>query len=239
MTTRRLPVGLTVATAVAFAILAGLGVWQLQRLAWKRDILARIEAARTAPGLPLAEVLKAAAGGEDINYRKVVAVCPGLSTAPYVELHAVMDGQMGSRLISACRLESGPYDTILVDRGFVRDIISSRPAEMPGDNRPVGVRGVLRTPDGPAAVTARDDPAHRRFYNRRVEPIAARLGAENPAPWFLMAETSSNPEWLALKPAPLPASVSNRHLEYALTWFGLAAVLLGVYAAMLRGRFKG
>lgn len=236
---RRLPVGLTVAVAIAFAILVGLGVWQLQRLAWKRDLLARIEASETAPGLPLADVLREAAAGEDVNYRKVVAVCPGLSTAPYVELHAVMNGQMGSRLISACRLEDAPYGSILVDRGFVRDIISSRPPEAPDDTRPIGVRGVLRTPDEASSLAAKDDPAHRRYYTRAIAPMAEKLGAENPAPWFLMAETSSNPEWLALKPAPAPVNVANRHLEYALTWFGLAAVLLGVYAAMLRGRFKG
>ena len=127
---------------------------------------------------------------------------------------------------------------ILVDRGFVQDIISSRPPEQPGDTRPVGVRGVLRAPDGPNRCAAKDDPAHRRYFTRAVAPMAEKLGAGNPAPWFLMAETSSNPEWLALKPAPVPVNVTNRHLEYALTWFGLAAVLLGVYAAMLRGRFK-
>jgi surfeit locus 1 family protein len=53
-----------------------------------------------------------------------------------------------------------------------------------------------------------------------------------------MAETSSNPEWQALKPAPLPVDIPNDHLQYALTWFGLAGALLAVYAAMLWGRFK-
>jgi surfeit locus 1 family protein len=238
MTMRKLPIGLTVATAVAFAILVALGLWQMQRLAWKRDIVARIEASQTAPGLPLGDVLRQAYAGEDVTYRKVVAICPGLSTAPYVELHALLDGQMGSRLISACRLEGGPYGSILVDRGFVRDIISSRPPVDPADTRPTGVRGVLREGDERSAVAARDDPEHGRFFTRAVAPIAAKLGAERPAPLFLMAETSTNPEWLALKPAPLPTGVSNRHMEYALTWFGLAGVLLAVYAAMLRGRLK-
>lgn len=235
---KKLPIGLTVATVIAFAILVALGVWQMQRLAWKKDVLARIEAAQTAPATPLLDVLKAGATGEDVGYRKVVAVCPGLSTAPYVELHALMDGKMGSRLISACRLEDAPYGSILVDRGFVQDIISARPPEDDSDTRPIGVRGVLRLPDGPVPMAAKDDPAHRRYFTRAVGPMAEKLGAANPAPWFLMAETSSNPEWLALRPTPLPVNVSNRHLEYALTWFGLAVVLLGVYAAMLRGRFK-
>jgi surfeit locus 1 family protein len=54
-----------------------------------------------------------------------------------------------------------------------------------------------------------------------------------------MAETSSNPEWKALKPIALPAQISNRHLEYAVTWFGLALTLAGVYAAMLFKRLRG
>lgn len=234
---KKIPTGLTAATAIAFAILVALGVWQLQRMAWKRDILQRIEAARTAPATPLADVLRAAAAGEDVNYRKVVAVCPGLSTAPYAELYALMDGKMGSRLISVCRLEGGPYGSILVDRGFVADVISSRPPKDPADTRPIGVRGVLRAAQKPAIANP-DDPAHDRFFTRRIETVAAHLKAQNPAPYFLMAETSSNPEWLALKPTPLPVGVSNRHLEYALTWFGLAGVLVAVYAAMLRGRGK-
>jgi surfeit locus 1 family protein len=234
---RRFPIGLTAATAIVFAILVGLGVWQLQRLDEKRELLARIETAESAPALPLADVLREADAGRDVNFRKVVTVCPGLSTAPYVELHALMGGQMGARLISACRLDGGAYGSILVDRGFVAETISSRPPQQTGDERPVGVRGVLRAPES-SALAARDDPANRRFFSRRIGPIAEALAAERPAPWFLMAETSSNPEWLALKPEPLPKGLSNRHLSYALTWFGLAAVLLGVYAAMLRGRFK-
>ena len=60
--TRRPPAGLTVATAIALVILVGLGVWQLQRLAWKRDLIQRIEASQTAPGQPLGEVLREGEG---------------------------------------------------------------------------------------------------------------------------------------------------------------------------------
>jgi surfeit locus 1 family protein len=63
--------------------------------------------------------------------------------------------------------------------------------------------------------------------------MAAALKAPRPAPFVLMAETASNPDWQSLIPAPIPADIPNRHLEYALTWYGLAAALLGVYAAML------
>ena len=54
-----------------------------------------------------------------------------------------------------------------------------------------------------------------------------------------MAETASNPEWAALKPAPIPTDIPNNHLSYAITWFGLAAALVGVYAALLWRRLQG
>jgi surfeit locus 1 family protein len=59
------------------------------------------------------------------------------------------------------------------------------------------------------------------------------------APWTLFALSSSNPEWLALKPSAPPAAFSNNHLGYAITWFGLALALIGVYVALLRRRLRG
>jgi len=235
---RRFPIGATIAAALAFAFLVGLGVWQLKRLAWKEDLLARVAAAQTAPAVPITGVLEAAAKGGDVGYRRVTAICPGLSTAPYVELYAVMDGEMGSRLISVCKLDGAPYGSILVDRGFVLQTISARPAVDPNDGRPVGIRGVLRSPERRNFVQPANDAAHGRFFGRQIAPLAEALHAPNPAPLFLMAETSSNPEWQALRPAPLPVDIPNNHLQYALTWFGLAGALLAVYAAMLWGRLK-
>jgi len=236
--TRRFPIGATVATAIAFAILIGLGVWQLKRLAWKEDLLARVAAAQTAPAVPITGVLRTAAKGENVSYRRVTAICPGLSSAPYVELYALSEGQMGSRLISACRLQDAPYGSILVDRGFVAGATSARPPVDANDNRPIGIRGVLRTPERRSPFAPANDPAHHRFFGRQIAPLAQALNAPNPAPLFLMAETSSNPAWQALTPAPLPVDIPNDHLQYALTWFGLAGALLAVYGAMLWGRFK-
>lgn len=229
------PVALTLAVAVSMAILIGLGLWQMKRLAWKTDLIARIEASRTAPARPLDLVL-AEGAKTDAAYRRVVAVCPGLATAPFAELYAVPDGQAGMRLISVCPLTSGPYDSILVDRGFIADTVSARPSVQPGDTRPAGVRGVLRGSEARTFVTPPDKPVERRFFVRDLPAIAAALGAKRPAPYFLMAETSSNPDFKPLVPAPTPVDIPNNHLGYVITWFGLAAALAGVYLAVLRRR---
>lgn len=227
----RFPLGLTVATGIALAILIALGVWQLQRLAWKQDLITRLEALAAAPGRPAAQVLERLAVGDDVNFTRVVASCPGLAEAPFVELYAMREGQAGSRLISACAVSAGGYRTLLVDRGFVGDTVSARPPVSPGSTRPLMVTGVLRTPDPASRFAPPNAPP--RFFTRDPVAMATALGASAPAPMFLMAETVVTPGFPALTPAPMPAELPNRHLEYALTWFGLAAALLGVYAALL------
>ncbi|MDG2521092.1 SURF1 family protein [Caulobacter segnis] len=219
---RRFPIGLTVATAISLAILCGLGAWQMQRLAWKQDLLTRIAALQGAAATPWTP--------KSAEFTRVTLTCPGLAKAPFVQLYAIRDGKAGERIISACPT---PQGTVLIDRGFVADTISARPPVDAADRTPVAVIGVLRAGDARSFVTPPDQPQKGQFFARDAAAIGAGLNVSNPAPLFLMAETSTNPEWAALEPAPLPAEISNRHLEYALTWFGLAATLACVYAAML------
>ena len=233
---RRIPVVATIATAVSLAILIGLGVWQVERLQWKEGLLARMEARKAAPARPLASVLAAARPGEDLEFTRVSLDCPGLASARYVELYSIQAGDPGSRLVSACPLPGGAYDAVLVDRGFVGQTISARPPQAPSA-APVAVTGVLRRGGKGSALT----PALRgeRWFVRDVDGMAAALGVRRPVPYVIAAETSSNPEWKALRPAPLPGSISNNHLGYAITWFGLAGALLAVYAGFVLRRGKG
>jgi len=233
----RFPVGLTLAAAVGLAILVALGLWQLQRLTWKEALLARIAKLETAAPMPVATALNGAASPADIDMVRVRLDCPELSRAAYVELFGLMDGTAGRRLISACPVVSSRYGSVLVDRGFIAEEVSARPGTE-GPQGPVSVIGVLRVPDSPSIFTPKADPEGRLWFNRDIPALAATLGADQPAPVMLMAETASNPEFSALSPAPIPAAISNRHLEYALTWFGLAAALLGVYGALLRKHFR-
>jgi surfeit locus 1 family protein len=177
--------------------------------------------------------------GRDVGLVRVVVYCPGLASAPYLELFGLKDGAAGVRLISACPTPGTAYGAILVDRGFVSDTISARPPVADDPSTTIQLVGVLRAPDAATFVTPPNQPQANHWYSRDVAAMAAALDAPRPAPVFLMAETSSNPAWKALQPAPVPAEISNRHLEYALTWFGLAGALIAVYAAMLWKRLRG
>ncbi|MFZ5671221.1 MAG: SURF1 family protein [Pseudomonadota bacterium] len=210
---KRFPLGLTLAAAAALAILCGLGAWQLQRLAWKQDLLARIAALHGAPARPIGPVL-AAAKAEDWAWTRVAVRCrPGPAGRDGVR-NVVREGQIVWRAVSLCRLADGPFDAILVDRGIVdgsQGAVQPPRIDLPP---PALIEGVL----APAGAISN-------------APIAAD------APLVLMVERETPPA-PGLTPSALPPEMSNRHLEYALTWFGLAAVLAAVYAALLRRRLK-
>jgi surfeit locus 1 family protein len=227
----RFPWILTIASALVFAVLVTLGVWQVQRLQWKQGLIAAAEVAATRPAAPLDEVLRE----EATEFRRVVVDCPGLATAPYIELQSIHEGQAGVRLISACPV--APGRAYLVDRGFVAETISSRPP-VRADDAPLRIEAVVRTTPEPGPMAL--PPEGRRFFARDGEAMARALGMTGPvSPLTLFAVTSSNPEWQALTPSAPPAAFSNNHLGYAITWFGLALALIGVYVALLRRKLRG
>jgi surfeit locus 1 family protein len=233
---RSFPIGLTVATAIGIAILVALGVWQLQRLKWKEGLLAQIAALQAAPARPIEPVLDGLSRGRDVDFTRVTADCPGLAAAPFVEMYGIIDGQAGTRLISACEVASARYRTVLVDRGFVPDTVTARPAVDAASKAPMRVIGILRKPERGNLFTPPNKP--ERWFLRDAAGMARQLHAAAPAPYFMMAETVTNPEFKDLVAAPLPTDIPNRHLEYALTWFGLAGALVGVYAAALFKRMR-
>ena len=228
--TNRFPVGLTIATAIAFAILIGLGVWQIKRLHWKEGLLAQIAALQQAPPRPINAALRT-------DFTRVRADCPDIETTPFLELFTVYQARPGFRVITACPLSSGPYRTILVDRGFIDQTAAAGLKIGMGRRLTTPIVGVLRRGDLRNFLTPANQPGQGLWYWRDIGAMAAQLGAPDPAPTFLMLE---RPAPLGLGPAPaaLPVDIPNNHLGYALTWFGLAAALLGVYLASLWRRLS-
>jgi surfeit locus 1 family protein len=207
------PVWLTVAVVIVFGVCFALGVWQLQRAMWKTHELAHIAALKNAPPRPIGPVLAAAAGGADASFSRVAADCAaGSAPAAY---HLTTDnGDWIARARALCRLASGPFDGVLVDRGF---LTASRGAtNVPGVvlPAPVHVEGVLFRSAAPAPGLAR------------------------PARYILVAERET-PAPPGVTPAPFPDPASNLEYvgAYAPTWFGLAGAALAIYAAMLWRRY--
>ncbi len=242
---RRPPVVLTLTTAVALAILISLGVWQLYRMAWKQDLLARVAALRAAPARPIDEIL--AIGGQegDAEFRRAAVRCePSANPRRDAYRYAVPDGQVGWRLVSACHLRAGRFDGILLDRGVVARFTGAM-APMSASFPDPGVAiGVLRRPGGkpwlgPAETSS--VPGARVFRvldTAALSGIAVDNGLVRPAPYLLAVE-SEIPGPPGVVPAALPQDIPNNHLVYALTWFALAAVMVSFYGAMLFRRRTG
>ena len=228
---KRFPWLLTLLTLPALALLIGLGVWQVQRLQWKEGLIAQADAAETAAPAPIGTVLSAA----DPEFRKAVIVCPGLATAPFVELQTIHDGVAGSRLISVCRAQ-GQDKSFLIDRGFISDESKDRPGVVASSLPLSLVAELRRTPRAGGGMTPA--PADNRFYARDSAAIAKVLGADNPSEFTLFALSSTNPEIAALDASAPPAAFVNNHLGYAMTWFGLAIALVGFYLALVWRRMR-
>jgi surfeit locus 1 family protein len=209
----RFPIGLTLAAAVVFAICAWLGVWQLQRAAWKTQQLKQIAALKRAPPQPIGPVFARVAAGADASFTRVAADCaPGSSQTPYKLTTDNADWIARAR--ASCRLAAGPYDGVLVDRGVVtasRGLVTEPTTQHPP---PLHVEGVL--------------------YRSAAPPP----GLSRPAPYILVVEHET-PAPPGVTPAPYPDAAGNLEYvgSYAPTWFGLAGVLACFYAAMLWRRY--
>lgn len=214
----------SIATVVALAILISLGVWQLHRRAWKHAILADITRAEQSPPSPLT--------GTPPRFTKVVA--RGVwrpSVALYgVDVRESDDGRshLGAQRLQILARDGAP--PLLVDQGWV-PTEGAAPAPAQG---PASVEGYVRTPDHPGLLSPEDDLANRHFYTLDPAAIGIALGAPDAAPFTLIAIGR------ATRDAPIPAQNLPRppdnHLQYAFTWFGLAAALAGVYAVWVAGK---
>ncbi len=229
MAKTRFPYVLTLLAVVLLAVLVSLGTWQVNRLQWKVGLIDAAEAAHNMPPAPLEQVLASDAP----EFRQVIATCRGLNTAAFVELRTIDRGEAGVRLASACPLSDGT--TIMVDRGFVRQDDTARPAVDAARSMPVTFAGVLRQPTKASGMTPA--PQGLVFYGRDNEAMAKALGVTGPvSSWVLYAATAINPEVPQVHPVVPPPAFTNNHLGYALTWFGLAAALIVLYAVLLRRR---
>lgn len=239
------PVVLTLATAVALVVLISLGGWQLYRMGWKQDVLARVAALRAAPARPIDEVLGIGGQVGDVEYRRAAVSCePSANRRHDAYRYAVPDGQVGWRLVSACHLQAGRFDGILLDRGVVIRFTGAM-APMSASFPDPGVAiGVLRRPGGkPWLGPAETSPVpgarvFRVLDTAALNGIAADNGLRRPAPYLLAVE-SEIPGLPGVVPAALPQDIPNNHLVYALTWFALAAVMVSFYGAMLFRRRTG
>ncbi|MEI3854011.1 SURF1 family protein [Ensifer sp. CCNWLY38] len=218
------------------AVFLALGTWQVQRLFWKLDLVARVEARVGAPAVsPPAQSDWSAVNREKDEYRRVTATGT-FSHDQTALVQAVTELGAGFWVLTPMRLEDG--STVLINRGFVpadrRDAAARAEGEIDGT---ATVAGLLRITEPGGAFLRSNDPASDRWFSRDVAEIAAAKGLHNVAPYFIDADATPNPGGLPIGGLTI-VRFRNSHLVYALTWFALATMSAAGAYLVYRQRIK-
>ena len=224
MTFRPYP-GMTIACAILFVLLCGLGVWQLERLQWKLALIATVNGHMAAAPVTLDQI--AAMPADEARYRRVTLHGHFDHAKEAYVFTTDASGAPVYHVLTPFLTDSGK--TLMVDRGSVPkeklNPASRAAGNIVGDTN---VTGVWRAPDAPGLFTPAPDLPKRTWYARDLAGIAAADHITLSDPVLVEADASANPGGWP-KGGQTVVSFRNEHLSYAITWFGLAAMLLGVW----------
>jgi surfeit locus 1 family protein len=242
---RRRPAGVVgpgIAALILFAGLVGLGHWQLERKAWKEGLIdtlgQRLAAAPSDLPPPASWSSLIPAADEFRRVRFSARLLPNEEALVFTSGSAFRPDVSGSGywVFAPARLAGGGL--VVVDRGFVpegrQDKATRAAGAVPAE---VEMVGVMRWPEPPAWFMPQPDPGHNLWFERDPGAIARAKNWGEVAPFFIELESPVPPGGLPFS-GPLRVELPNDHLQYAMTWFGLAAVLVICFAFWLRGRWR-
>lgn len=217
----------TLLTALMLPVLLGLGFWQVERLQWKEALLARIEERLTAApvALPAPNEWDELDAAEE-EYRRVRLTGHFAGEREFHYFTQSEGGAPGYSVLSPFMVADGAM--VLVDRGFVPAALKDPASRDPVPQGEVSFTGVLRTPSPRGVFDGADDPAKNIWMVRDPAVMGATLDAGRVAPFIVEAEAAAFAgKWPQAGSTRI--DIPNNHLDYALTWFGLALVLAVVY----------
>ena len=232
------------ATFVVFAILIGLGTWQLQRKAWKEDLIATLTRRFAAAPVELPPPSQWTALRQDrdeftrVKFRADYRA--GKEALVWATGSGLRDDVKGPGVFVFTPAQLGSGETVVINRGYVANPTptgaTARPAPAEG---PVEITGILRWPEPKGwELTVPYDRGAQLWFVRDQRAMAQEYGWQQVAPFYIEREAQQPPDGLP-PPGPLKPNLPNNHLQYAVTWYGLALVLLGVFGFWLRGRRQG
>jgi surfeit locus 1 family protein len=228
---------LTVLSLAAFAVLIALGIWQIERRAWKLALIDRVEQRVHAPAQPIpAPASWPAVSAANDEYRHVSVSGRFLHDRETL-VQAVTEEGPGYWVLTP--LQQGDGRLVLINRGFVPP--ERRDASTRRDGNPDGaveITGLLRISEPKGGFLRNNVPQHNRWYSRDVAAIAAAHGLDNVAPFFVDADAGSRSGGGPIGGLTV-IRFPNNHLIYAVTWFALAFMLAGrLYVTFGGGLFR-
>jgi surfeit locus 1 family protein len=233
----------TVFALVGVIFLIGLGIWQLDRKTWKENLIHQLDTqlAGAPQDLPPRDSWSHLTQARD-EYTRVkfpADFLPGQEALVYTAGSAFRPDVHGPGywVFAPARLAGGSI--VMIDRGFVpmdRMTPASRAAGAPHGS--IDIVGVMRWPEHRGLFTPADEPQNNVWYLRDSTAIAAAKKWPTAAPFYIEQESPVPAGGLPL-PGKLVVALPDNHLQYALTWFGLALGLAGVYVVWLSRRISG
>jgi surfeit locus 1 family protein len=221
--------------ALGLILFTGLGVWQVERRAWKLDLIERVNARVNAPPRPMPPRSSwPALDARDVEYRRVQLNGRFLHDHETL-VDALTELGAGSWVLTPLVTPDG---TVLVNRGFVPTGRRAQASRAEADtNATTQVTGLLRLSEPDGRVLRPNQPAADRWFSRDVSAIARKRGLEDVAPFFVDADVTSNTGGFPVGGLTV-IRFRNTHLIYALTWFGLAALSLAGLVLLLKSPNK-
>jgi surfeit locus 1 family protein len=227
---------------IVLAGLIGLGNWQLDRKVWKEALIAKLtQRLAAAPSeLPPPQRWTNLNPAED-EFRRVrfmAEFVPGEEALVFTSGSAFRPDVSGPGywVFAPARLPGGGL--VVVNRGFVPEGRQDPAARAAGEaGAPLDMVGVMRWPESPGWFTPESDPVHNLWFLRDQHLIAGAKNWGEAAPFFIDLEGPQPPGGLP-RPGPLQVNLPDNHLQYAMTWYGLAAVLAIAFAFWLRSRWR-
>ena len=229
-----------VATVIGVALLIGLGDWQLRRLAWKEALIAAVETrAHAAPvdAPPESEWPRLDPAVYEYKRVRLSGVFEGSRQVAVFRALAEPRGRYGGPgylVMTPLQLADGA--TVLVDRGFVPEAQKAAAGDGLGGGATTVV-GLMRASETRNWFTPPDDPTSGQWFTRDVATIARAQGLTRTAPFFIDADAGDDPAALP-EGGETIVEFPNNHLSYALTWFGMAAAMVGVFVAYAASRLR-
>lgn len=221
--------GLLALCIVGTLLFSGLGAWQVQRLAWKRDLIARVDARIHASPVAMPPAGEwAALDMHEAEYRRVQVRGVFLHDRETL-VDALTARGPGAWVLTPLRTADG---VVLVNRGFVARAGAGAAAagQTAGE---VTITGLLRASEPAGRILRPNDPAGGRWFSRDVAAIGAARGLETIAPFFIDADAASSVEGGPTGGLTV-VSFRNAHLAYAGTWFALAGLCIAGLALLRR-----
>ncbi|WP_086999674.1 SURF1 family protein [Rhizobium sullae] len=233
---RRSAVKLAMLCSLMLLSIAGfvaLGVWQVERLSWKLDLIARVD--QRVKAEPVPAPLGRSVNAADDEYRRVTTTGT-LQNGKETLVYASTELGPGYWVMTPLSLPDGK--AILINRGFVpvdkRNPETRQSGQLSG---PVTITGLIRMTEPKGSLLQSNDPASGRWYSRDVAAIAVEKGVTNAARYFIDTDATPNPGGLPV--GGLTRIVfPNNHLVYAITWFGLALMVAGLLGYVIRGEIR-